>query len=676
MRSAVLSADRSSATVESRVTGRSTDGSRSARRVFLACLALALLPIVVATARVVIDGWVPVGDLAILDIRSHDVLTEHHPLLGTWTSASLSLGIDVNNPGPLLFDALALPTRVFGEAGQAVGVALLNSLSIVGIAVVAHRRGGPLLGTAALAVTTALCWSMGSQLLFEAWQPYSLLLPFLCYLMLVWSVSAGDLAALPWMAGVGSFVLQTHLSYGFLVPALGAWAIIGLVLGLRRRCRDAAASGDHLRLTAARTMGVTGLVLLLCWAQPVVEQFNGDGPGNLGNLMRSLGDPPETIGYGDAVKLLATVTSVPPWWVRPSFGQAWFAFPGREGEPPSGVDLPSAAVAVACLVASAAVLCWCAWSAHRRRDRVSASAIATAAIGLLFGLVTAARVPVSDFGLAPHQFRWLWPIAAFTTFAALATLLRRLADSSVRSIAPIGVVGVLTAVLACLTLPTSDQGTSAPPAAIRPVQGLRPQMDALEGQGPLLIDDLFRTFADPYGAAVLAELQRRDIPFVADNPTLVRQFGSSRRFTGDNARATLLMRVGEGARNTPPGARRAALYEALRGDQQRELAMLEEELADHIAEPGALRLNEDGEEALADGVLPALRHQRLRGRLDPHELVSSRELARMFLRGFLVLDDRWQPTFERYVELQGREDHETVGLFLAPPPTPLRQGED
>ena len=52
---------------------------------------------------------------------------------------------------------------------------------------------------------------------------------------------------------------------------------------------------------------------------------------------------------------------------------------------------------------------------------------------------------------------------------------------------------------------------------------------------PLLIDDPFKIFANPYAAAVLAELQDRNIPFVAKDETLVRQLGPGRRYDGRNA---------------------------------------------------------------------------------------------------------------------------------------------
>ena len=67
-----------------------------------------------ATVRALARGWQPLGDNGILLVRARDVGTAHHPLLGPWTSASQLLDMDVNNPGPLYFDLLALPVRLLG----------------------------------------------------------------------------------------------------------------------------------------------------------------------------------------------------------------------------------------------------------------------------------------------------------------------------------------------------------------------------------------------------------------------------------------------------------------------------------------------------------------------------------------------------------------------------------
>ena len=158
----------------------------------------------------------------------------------------------VNHPGPLYFDVLAVPARLFEPgAGVVLGVALVNALC---------RRYRSLrppaaaaLGTIAMATTAALCGAMGSELLFEPWGPHAVLLLFLFFLVLVWSMTCGDLLALPFAAGVGSLVVQTHLSYVIIVPLLGAWGD----LRPRRRARRERGQAPDAGVTAAGERGGT-----------------------------------------------------------------------------------------------------------------------------------------------------------------------------------------------------------------------------------------------------------------------------------------------------------------------------------------------------------------------------------------------------------------------------------
>jgi hypothetical protein len=290
---------------------------------------------------------------------------------------------------------------------------------------------------------------------------------------------------------------------------------------------------------------------------------------------------------------------------------------------------------------------------------------------LLAALVTAAQGPITVFGqVTPHTFRWLWPLGAFLFFAVALTIARRFASRANRSSQPVAFVSVFavaTLVVAVLNLPHADEGLgpNSQEYAIPAAHQLADGMGELEGRGPFLIDGLFRAgFADPYGAAVIAELQRRGISFVAKDPVLVRQYGPARRFDGDNARAQLLLRTGAGAQDAPPGSRLVARGVGLSRAERRELALLERRIRAYV-EAGRLRLNGRGQAALERGELPNLAAVQSQG-ADAQALIDSRELDVMTRRGDLVLDGVWARRFDRYAELHRRSDLETAALFVAP----------
>jgi hypothetical protein len=192
-------------------------------------------------------------------------------------------------------------------------------------------------------------------------------------------------------------------------------------------------------------------------------------------------------------------------------------------------------------------------------------------------------------------------------------------------------------------------------------------MGALEKDGPLLIDDLFKVvFADPYGGAIMAELDDRGIPFVVRDPGLVRQLGPGRRYNGHNAQNELLMRLGDGALTPPPGSRLAARGSGLTADEQRELSRLRQMIGDYV-HAGRLRLNRAGRRAVALGELPVLeRDLQSASGPDAQAVLDSRELSAVVKGRDALLHGAWADRFERYVTLQEKFDTETVALFVRP----------
>jgi hypothetical protein len=173
------------------------------------------------------------------------------------------------------------------------------------------------LGSVAMLVTAVLCWAMGSELLFDPWQPHSLLLPFLFFLMAVWALSCGDLVMLPWVVGVGSLVCRRTSA----TPTSScAWPVgpRGLRADLAAHGRDRGSGGRAGRASWRRAGAATGSSS--CSAGPNPSgRSSPPGRRNLTCLVQSVGIWSAPIGFDRATKLVATVLTLPPWWMRPSF---------------------------------------------------------------------------------------------------------------------------------------------------------------------------------------------------------------------------------------------------------------------------------------------------------------------------------------------------------------------
>lgn len=600
-----------------------------------ALAAVVALPFIVAVVRALADGWRAVGDNGNFLIRSRDVLTSHHPLLGTWSSASLPLGEDVNHPGPLLFDVFALPAKVGGSAGLAVGVVLLHLACVAAIALFAWRAGGLRLAAASLAATAALAWTMGSELLYDPWNPHVLLFPFLLLLVLTVAMATGDTAALPVGVAVASLVVQTHLSYALLAPPLVVWGLGWLVWRHRRRV-----------VPAVVTAAVVGIA---CWVQPIADQVTGEG--NLGALAGGFGVEQETVGGGLGLRVVAEVVAAPPWWARPSFAESFTVPSGQPpllGVRPNIGGLPSAGPALGALVGAAAVLVAAWLVARRRRDRTARLALGVAAFGLAVAVVATVRLPVGGVGVPPHQVRYLWPLSVFATAVVIVAL--------VPPRWAVRVPAAVAAVLALLTLPTHavPAGPQGDADAIPIVRELAVQLDDFDGDEPVLYDTSRLRFAEPWTSAVMALLQERGIDFRVDDAVWARQLGSTRADDGD-ARERLFVLEGAAARRVPSGSRRVAFVDGLDGDERRELRALERELVDVD-----VVLNAAGEAALDVGALPSFEA----GTPTADQLLQFGELAALLNSDLLAVPADRADDLRRYADLRHRFDRHTVGLFL------------
>ena len=494
-----------------------------------------VLPIVVAAVRAVLTGWFPVGDSALLAIRAADVGTSQHPWLGSWTSASLTLGVDVNNPGPLYPDLLAPFMWTIGRVAGigpaiAVGVATINAGFALGIASVGDRLGGWRVERWALLMTAALTWSMGSELLIDIWQPHALLLPFVCLLLLTVGLVDRHWSMLPAWSGVGSLVVQTHIGYVYVVVVLGL-----LVVAVGARAIRAA--GTPLPdLVRHRTAAITGGVLGLAWAQPIVEQVAGEGRGNLARLASNAGGGDVTIGPGTAVRLVARVVALPPWWSRPGFEDSVTSTPltdTADGPQLFVPGLPGGVVSLLAVGFVVVALAWLGRATWRRQLTTVAAAVLVALVGVVTAVATLTVQTVSVVGLGSHHVRWLWVLSLFVQFVivwAAAELWAANVDQRTVTAGVGTLIGVL--VVANLGVTAHALGPTADRAAADTLERTFDDLETFEPGGAVLYDvGNLRPF-EPWSSAVQMRLRELGIEFRVADEGMVRQLGNGRRADG------------------------------------------------------------------------------------------------------------------------------------------------
>ncbi|MGI9053233.1 MAG: hypothetical protein ACR2HQ_11395 [Ilumatobacteraceae bacterium] len=514
------------------------------------------LALVAAAVGQLVDGVQLLDERVLFEIRARDVFTGDHPLLGLRSSASES-GVQINHPGPLFFELLALPVRLLGgPVGVTVGLALLTIALVWILALAANALGGQITAVVMTAIAAALCWSMGSDLLLDAWTPNALVLPFFALLVTTAATAGGQWRWLPAVVALASLCAQSNLGYLLLGPAMVASAV-GAIVGASRRTG---------RPVPWRLLGLSGALGLVLWLPPIVQQLFGPGPGNLAAVLAGSGDGAPRYGPSIALRLYSAVVAVPPAWLRPGYDRqpAEALTESRNGAlviDDSG--LPSVVVALLIVLLVAALVVAALVSARRRRDVTMPPLVLVVATATGTALLTLALLPTDFFGIVAHKYRFLWPLAAFTTGALAAHVLHLAASAQSPALRRLAIVGPLAVAVmfAALTMPSRLQpaidGTNRDvwPA----VAELRMQLSDQPLAGPVVVETGGLQFPDVFTNAVLAELSRRAISFQVASDVQVRQLGEGRRVDGTGV-TRLLVWVGSGA-TAPPGSRTVAFVD-------------------------------------------------------------------------------------------------------------------
>ena len=513
------------------------------------------LVIAFSAARGIAGGYEPVNDNSLIELRAGDVFTGHHPLLGTLSSASISTGIDVNHLGPLLFDVVAIPFRLFGRsAGIPVAIALLNIAVVWLVGFVTSRVGGATAAVSAQAITALMVWTMGSELLYDPWQPNVLFLPFWLLLCCVWAVVAGRVSLLPLTVGVASFVMQTHLSYLFIAPIMVAFAVVSILWGRRASSTRAF---DDLRRPALLSIGV----FVVLWSQILIEQFFGSGRGNLTRLViagtgggQDTGFESVRTGVPLALRMMSAVVALPPWWGRPGYddsipGSTWVD--GPNGLALQTPGLASFGVSFIGLVVVVAIVAL-AWRQMRSVENLEVvAAFRTLTVAAAVAFVTLVITPIDILGISPHKVRWIWVIGIFLSYSVLLAVLAAAPKQWCR----LGVNGLagLSVVALVLTLPTyvSQSGPLIFRDATASITNVRSQLDDYfersDAPRSVLFDPDGIGFGEPYTQPIMTQLIHDGVDLAVENPSLARQLGRNRVATPDEIVTLPLIYVRAGA---------------------------------------------------------------------------------------------------------------------------------
>lgn len=536
---------------------RRRDASAEGRVPFRVAAAFAVLPIAVSAVRHGLAEWVPVGDAATTAVRANDVFSDHFPLVGMWSAASGWAGRPINFPGALQLYFMAVPMRLLGNTwGVLLGVAAINTASLLTACWLIRRRVGYRNATVACVFIASFVWTLGSEVLVDMTPMQMVTVPCMLLFVAAWAVADGDLAALPILALVANYLVLDHLTLSAVVPTMVVLASGLLLVGLRAERKHAPDQWARTKPRFTRALGIALLISALAWTPPLIQQFTGPPPHNLTNLYEaSKIDPPRVVPWGEAISAVGAVVAAPPWWLRPTFRDPAFHSDGT-GRP--ALLVIGFAVALAALYATALV------KAKRRGDRTVATGL-WIAFGTVVAVTITAKKSTNMLGLLPGYLHSLWVSSVFVWMIAAVALVRLWQPSASRaaslraSVAPIG-AAALTVMLSVLTFPSSDQGSGTWPWAVPAAKEINAEaIPQLRGRGPVLVVAGGSLEEGAIQSSLLLALQAEGIPFLLTGTMNRHQFGKNREFVAEPPNADIAVIV----TNTPaprPGARLIASY--------------------------------------------------------------------------------------------------------------------
>ena len=186
-----------------------------------------------------------------------------------------------------------------------------------------------------------------------------------------------------------------------------------------------------------------------------------------------------------------------------------------------------------------------------------AAGLVVAIVAVAAGLLNATLLPVTQFGLAIMNYRWLWATAAYVLMLVLVEAerwSRRRLDSPTAQTAVLVGLALMCVVPAIATIPRSVQYETADVylAEQSNVEEMLGQVDdrlaALADSGPIVIDESGMYFGHGYTYPLLVAMQEHGIDFRFDARYQERRFGEGRLSDGSETRRLRLVSGDEARR--------------------------------------------------------------------------------------------------------------------------------
>jgi hypothetical protein len=433
----------------------------------------------------------PIGDMAVLEIYVRNALSGQL-MVGPYSRFGW------HHPGPIYFYLLAPAYRLAGSttASLAGGAAVIAVASVALLAWLGARSLGPRSSSIVLASIVLYLWRVPG-LAASAWNPHVVMLPTVALVVAGAAAAGGDLALLPLVIALASFIAQTDVA---LVPVVA-------VVGLAATAGGVSAGGRELG--APKALSVAAGVGAALWLVVVAEEIT-HSPGNLTLLWRFfVGAHGEGQSFAQAGIAWAAMLTSPVASVISLAGGGTFE---------TDRAATSTWLAVVLLLTLAAVA-----ALGRKHNPALARLASVCAVTSLIALWSVTRI---EDRIMDHEVFWISAIGALdfgVVAAAVGAPIWRLVSTRWIPMASWGelahgaLVGVCMAIC-LLQVDRARQGrlpvTATSSVVERMTAGIRQYLDDAHAARPLV-----RIGEDNWGltAGVLLELDREGVRFAIED---------------------------------------------------------------------------------------------------------------------------------------------------------------